>query len=363
MAYRVFNKSTGLVEVSCDIVFDETNGSQVEQVDLDELDDEEAPCVALRNMTIGDVCPKESEELTQAQDQPPSSMQEDEPPQEEDNDQGGDKDKKDEQEIQGRRPTYPRVHQAIQRDHPVNSILGDIHKGVTTRSRVAHFCEHYSFLSSIEPYRVEDALRDSDWVLAMQEELNNFTRNEVWHLVPLPNQNVVGTKWVFRNKQDEHGVVTRNKARLVAKGYSQVEGLDFDETYAPVARLESIRILLTYATYHGFKLYQMDVKVPSSMDQSRKRSMLSNLSALKIVSTLTMFINSQRRFMGSSKPQEPGMNAYEISLSLMASKSEKPILHSLLKLLQNICLYAKFMLMISYLGLLTNLLVKSLVGL
>jgi hypothetical protein len=115
-------------------------------------------------------------------------------------------------------------------------------------------------VSSIDPYRIEDALRDPDWVVAMQEELNNFTRNEVWHLVPHPNQNVVGTKWVFRNKQDEHGVVTRNKALLVAKGYSQVEGLDFDETYAPVARLESIRILLAYGTYHGFKLYQMDVK-------------------------------------------------------------------------------------------------------
>jgi hypothetical protein len=87
--------------------------------------------------------------------------------------------------------------------------------------------------------------------------------------------------------------VTRNKARIVAKGYSQVEGLDFDETYAPVDRLESIRILLSYATYHGFKLYQMDVKVPSSMDLSRKRAMLSNLPALKIVSTLTMIINSQ----------------------------------------------------------------------
>jgi hypothetical protein len=94
----------------------------------------------------------------------------------------------------------------------------------------------------------------------MQEELNNFMRNEVWHLVPRSNQNVGGTKWVFCNKQDEHGVVRRNKARLVAKGYSQVEGLDFGETYAPVARLESIRILLAYATYHGFKLYQMDVK-------------------------------------------------------------------------------------------------------
>jgi hypothetical protein len=80
------------------------------------------------------------------------------------------------------------------------------------------------------------------------------------HLAPRPNRNVVGTKWVFRNKQNEHGVVIRNKARFVAKGYSQVEHLDFDETYTPVARLESIRILLAYATYHGFKLYQMDVK-------------------------------------------------------------------------------------------------------
>jgi hypothetical protein len=174
-AYRVFNKSTRLVEVSCDIVFDETNGSQVEQVDLDKLDDEEAPCVALRNMSIGDVYPKESEEPPQAQDQPSSSIQaypptqdeemaqedededqDDEPPQEEDINQGGDKydqDKEDDQEIQDRRPPHPRVHQAIQRDHPVKSILGDIHKGVTTRSRVAHFCEHYSFVSSIEPYR------------------------------------------------------------------------------------------------------------------------------------------------------------------------------------------------------------------
>jgi hypothetical protein len=82
-AYRVFNKSTRLVEVSCDIVFNETNGSQVEQVDLDELDDEEAPCVALRNMSIRDVCPKESEEPPQAQDQLSSSMQASPPTQDE----------------------------------------------------------------------------------------------------------------------------------------------------------------------------------------------------------------------------------------------------------------------------------------
>jgi hypothetical protein len=164
-------------------------------------------------------------------------------------------------------------------------------------------------VSSIEPYRIEDALRDPDWVVAMQEELNNFMRNEVWHLVPRPNQNVVGTKWVFCSKQDEHGLVTRNKARLVAEGYSQVDGLDFDETYAPVARLESICILLAYATYHDFKLYQMDVKSAFLNGPTRKRCMLSNLSALKIVSTLHMFITSQMRFMGTNKPQEHGMNA------------------------------------------------------
>jgi hypothetical protein len=78
--------------------------------------------------------------------------------------------------------------------------------------------------------------------------------------VPRPKQNVVGTKWVFRNKQDEYGVVTRNKARFVAKGYAQVAGLDFEETFAPVARLEAIHILLAYAAHHLFKLFQMDVK-------------------------------------------------------------------------------------------------------
>jgi hypothetical protein len=78
-------------------------------------------------------------------------------------------------------------------------------------------------------------------------------------LVERPKQNIVGTKWVFRNKQDEYGVVTRNKTRLIAKGYSQVKDLDFDKTFTPVARLESIRMLLAYATHHGFKIYQMNI--------------------------------------------------------------------------------------------------------
>ena len=79
----------------------------------------------------------------------------------------------------------------------------------------------------------------------MHEELNNFTQNEVWPLEEQPQDaRVIGTKWVFRNKQDDQGIVVRNKARLVAKGFSQVEGLDFGETFAPVVRIEAIRILL-----------------------------------------------------------------------------------------------------------------------
>jgi hypothetical protein len=147
------------------------------------------------------------------------------------------------------------VCENVQIDYPVDNILGDIKKGVTTRSRVILFCEHYTFVSSFEPFKVEDALCDPDWVVAMQEELNNFKCNEVWSLVERPNQNIVGIKWVFRNKQDEHGVITRNKARLIVKYYSQVEDLNFDETFTPVARIESIRMLLTYATHHDFKLY------------------------------------------------------------------------------------------------------------
>jgi hypothetical protein len=180
-------------------------------------------------------------------------------PQEEGQDQGGSQEEQVvEEEASKAPPTQVRV--TLQRNHPMDQFLGDISKGVTTRSRLANFYEHYSFVSSIEPFRVEEVMQDPNWVLAMQEELNNFKRNEVWSLVPRPKRNVVGTTWVFRNKQDEHEVVTRNKALLVAKGYAQVAGLDFEETFAPMARLESIRILLSYVAHHSFKLFQMDVK-------------------------------------------------------------------------------------------------------
>jgi hypothetical protein len=204
----------GLVKVSSGVVFDETNGSPREKVDLDDIDEDDVPMAAMRTMAIGEVRPQEQQE----QDQPSSSTMVHPPTQddgqvhqEEAHDQGG---AQEEQVMEEEAPSAPptQVRATIQRNHPVDQILGDISKGVTTRSRLANFCEHYSFVSSIEPFRVEEALQDPDWVLAMQEELNNFERNEVWSLVSRPKKNVVGTKWVFHNKQDDHGVVTRNKA-------------------------------------------------------------------------------------------------------------------------------------------------------
>jgi hypothetical protein len=107
----------------------------------------------------------------------------------------------------------------------VHKILGSISKGVVTRRHVtilATFCEHHAFVSTFEPLKVHEALVDPDWVISMQEELECFTRNEVWFLVERPKDhriNVIGTKWIFKNKQDENGIITRNKARLVAQGF------------------------------------------------------------------------------------------------------------------------------------------------
>ncbi|GJR04721.1 putative ribonuclease H-like domain-containing protein [Tanacetum coccineum] len=168
--------------------------------------------------------------------------------------------------------------------HPSTQILGDPKSAVQTRSKVnkstrAHafvsyiqkqrrnnhkdfqHCLFACFLSQIEPKKISKALEDESWVDAMQEELLQFKIQKVWILVDLPHgKKAIGTKWVYRNKKDERGVVVRNKARLVAQGHRQEEGIDYDEVFAPVARIEAIRIFLAFASYMGFIVYQMDVK-------------------------------------------------------------------------------------------------------
>nr|GEW52841.1 retrovirus-related Pol polyprotein from transposon TNT 1-94 [Tanacetum cinerariifolium] len=146
------------------------------------------------------------------------------------------------------------------RNHLLENVIGKLNQR-TLRSQDQNRSNFFCFISTIDPKNVNVALGDKSWIVAMQEELNQFIANDVWELVPQPrNMSIIGTKWVFRNKLDENGIVSRNKARLVAQGYNQQEGVDYDETYTLVARLESIRTLLAYAYALDFKLFQMDVK-------------------------------------------------------------------------------------------------------
>ncbi|GJW99591.1 putative ribonuclease H-like domain-containing protein [Tanacetum coccineum] len=141
----------------------------------------------------------------------------------------------------------------INQDHPKDHIIGDFNLAIQTR-RMAKISDEHAM-------KVIQALEDPSWIEAMQEELLQFQLQKVWTLVDLPNgKRAIGTKWVFRNKKDERGIVVRNKARLVAQGYTQEEGIDYDEVFAPVARIEAIRLFLAYASFMGFIVYQMDVK-------------------------------------------------------------------------------------------------------
>ncbi|GKC85717.1 putative ribonuclease H-like domain-containing protein, partial [Tanacetum coccineum] len=122
-------------------------------------------------------------------------------------------------------------------------------------------CLFACFLSQNEPKKISEAHEDESWVDAMQEELLQFKIQKVWILVDLPyGKKAIGTKLVYRNKKDEREVVVRNKAKLVAQGHRQEEGIDYDEVFAPVIRIEAIRIFLAFASYMGFIVYQMDVK-------------------------------------------------------------------------------------------------------
>ncbi|GJW96679.1 retrovirus-related pol polyprotein from transposon TNT 1-94 [Tanacetum coccineum] len=116
-------------------------------------------------------------------------------------------------------------------------------------------------VSRTKPKNIKEAMADSAWIEAMQEELHQFDRLDVWELVDRPLcKTVINMKWLWKNKRDEENTVIRNKARLVAKGYGQKEGIDFDESFALIARLEAVRLFIAYAVHKSFPVYQMDVK-------------------------------------------------------------------------------------------------------
>ncbi|GJR51442.1 retrovirus-related pol polyprotein from transposon TNT 1-94 [Tanacetum coccineum] len=217
-AYIILNKHTRKVEESLNVTFDETPPpSKTSPLVDDDLDEEEAIKVTEKKNLENDIVDKtlEIDEIVDIKES---------------------------------------------RNHPLENVIGNLNQR-TLRSQAQNQSNFFCFISTIEPKNVNEALGDESWIVAMQEELNQFIANDVWELVPQPrNMTIIGTKWVFRNKLDENGIVSRNKARLVAQGYNQQEGINYDETYTPIARLEFIRILLAYACVLDFKLFQMDVK-------------------------------------------------------------------------------------------------------
>nr|GEU47729.1 hypothetical protein [Tanacetum cinerariifolium] len=180
-------------------------------------------------------------------------------------------------------PTF-RIH----KDHPTSQIIGPMDTSVQTRNKfkemeeqsfiasihhktnpdLLQFCLFLCFLSQEEPKNIFDTLKDPSWVEAIQEELLQFKIQNVWSLVNCPERvRPIGTKWVLKNKKDERGIMIRNKAKLVAQGHTHEEGIDYEEVFAPVVRIEAIRLFLAYASFMGFTVYQMDVFLYGTIDE------------------------------------------------------------------------------------------------
>jgi hypothetical protein len=207
--------ASGTLEEVHDVKFNKTNDSQEEDENLDDMKGTQL-ANAMKKMYIGDMRPREVIEIkddkyqvlsnsnvqasgSQDQNQASSSSQVQDQQVASTSSQPNDQPSASNQ-IQILQPTN------VERDHLLDSIIGDISRGVQIRSRLVSFYEHFSFVSSIESKKIDEALTDVDWVNAMHEELNNFKRNQVWELVERPKgHNVIGTKWVFRNKQDQDG--------------------------------------------------------------------------------------------------------------------------------------------------------------
>jgi hypothetical protein len=259
-SYRVFNIETNIVVESCDVTFDKIAPCRHDVFEC--AGDKEMEEIIFVDEGLHGVDGDEDDPLLPSTSSPktvPASTLEVEAPHATTSTTAA----VEASWVEGDNVSEPGAPSHFQKAHPPQQIIGNLNEWVTWSSRLAHlsYFTNTLFIARFEPRNVGHTLSDSSWVNAMHEELDNFERNQVWTLVEPPRDvNVIGTKWVFKNKQGEDGEIVRNKARLVAQGFSQVEGLDFGETFTPVAHLEAIRILLAFVAFKEFKLYQMDVK-------------------------------------------------------------------------------------------------------
>nr|GEZ27155.1 hypothetical protein [Tanacetum cinerariifolium] len=215
--------------------------------------------------------------------------------------------------------TYP--NSKWRKDHPLNYIIGPLSRPVSTRLQLHEqvlFCYYDAFLTSVEPKTYNEALTQACWIEAMQEELYEFERFEVWELVPRPDKVMVITlKWIYKVKLDELGGILKNKSRFVARGYRQEEGIDFEESFSLVARLEAIRIFLAYVAQKNMVVYQMDVKTAFLNGNLREE----------------VYVSQPDRFMDSNNPNHVyklkkalythGMICYHRFCSLKTSQKVK----------------------------------------
>nr|GEX56469.1 retrovirus-related Pol polyprotein from transposon TNT 1-94 [Tanacetum cinerariifolium] len=150
------------------------------------------------------------------------------------------------------------------KDHPLEQVIRNPSQSVRTRRQLepdGEMCMFALTVSRTKPKNIKDAMVDSAWIESMHEELHQFDRLDIWELVDRPLcKNIINMKWLWKNKRDEVNTIIQNKSRLVAKGYAQKEGVDFEESFAPVARLEAVRLFIAYAAQKSFTVYQMDVK-------------------------------------------------------------------------------------------------------
>ncbi|GJR55894.1 retrovirus-related pol polyprotein from transposon TNT 1-94 [Tanacetum coccineum] len=150
------------------------------------------------------------------------------------------------------------------KNHPIEQVIGDPSKPAMIRKRLqtnAEVCMYALIVITIEPKNIKEAMLDHIWIESTQDKLNQFKRLDVWELFERPvGRNIIAVKWIWKNKTDSENMVIRNKSHLVAKGYAQEEGIDFEESFTPVARLEDVRIFVAYAELKNFPIYQMDVK-------------------------------------------------------------------------------------------------------
>nr|GEX65141.1 hypothetical protein [Tanacetum cinerariifolium] len=202
---------------------------------------------------------------------------------------------------------YPSKHRWT-KDHPLEQVIGNPSQSVRTRRQLesdAEMCIFAFTVSRTEPKNIKKAMADSAWIESMQEELHQFDRFDVWEIVDRPLcTNVINLKWLWKNKRNEENIVIQNKSRLVAKGYAQMEGVDFEESFAPVARLEAVRLFIAYTAHKSFTIYQMDVKTVFLYDPLKEevRNMDSKQAPKALYDELSKFLLSKGFTKGSIDP-------------------------------------------------------------